>query len=599
MKQGFRRVLAHPRFPWLAALIGVLLCLPALGGGLVGDDYLWWVLLQGVGPLVGELPPLLHVYNFIPGGVDWQVLQGQGMVSWWADPDLSIALLRPVSVLTHVADHAVAPTGFVLQHAHSLFWYGLCILVVAWTYRRIHPGLGGVVGLAALLFAVEDAHAMNAAWLANRHALISMVVGSLAFMAHLRWRDTSGLAWLALALLTMTVGLFCGEATLGAAAYLVAWQLTLDEGSWTRRLAGIAPYAALVAAWRVLYNLLGYGIRGSGMYIDPGHDPLGFAAVLVERWPQMQAGQWLQAPVDAVMLAIPIQQHALVTLAALPVCGLLLWYLWPLLRLSAKARFWALGMALSTIPLCAAFPMDRLLAFTGIGAFALLALQARAAGWLDGTAPRISPPRRWLTGGLLLMHLPLAALLLTVRTAGLPVFGQFFRCSADRAPSGPEVEEQVFVNVTGHEFPNAYTALVRWADGDHPPLRSVLLSPFNAEHVVTREDERTLVVWMDGGWLAQAVNRLERSIDEPFTVGEVYEAPDFDAEIRAITPRGDPLEVAFVFERPLEDPLYRWLVWGAQGTEPWTPPAPGERVVLPVQTSASFFAPSPEAGASP
>ena len=582
-------LLAHPRFPLLAALLGMLLCAPALFGGLVGDDYLWWVMLQGVGPLAGTLPPILHVYNFIPGGVDMEVLRGQGMVSWWADPTLSIALARPASVFTYVLDHAIAPRNFLLQHAHSLLWYGLCILVTAWTYRRIHPQAGSVVGLAVLLFAVEDAHAMNVAWLANRHALISLVVGGLAFLAHLHWRRSGQPRWLVVALLTMTLGLLCGEATLGAAAYLVAWQLTLDRGGWSRRLAGIAPLALLVVVWRIIYNLLGYGIRGSGLYIDPGVDPWGFTLALLERWPQLQLGQWLQAPVDAVMFAVPAQYSLWITAAALLICGLLLWYLWPTLRSSAEARFWALGMSLSAIPLCAAFPMDRLLAFTGIGAFALLALQAQAAGWLGGGEPRISAPRRWLTGGLLVMHLPLAALLLLVRSAGLPLFGEFFRCTADRAPSEAAVEQQVFVHVTGHEFPVVYASLVRQVEGGHAPLRSALLSPFNAHHRVTREDQHTLVVHMQGGWFAQAVNHLERSPDVPFQLGELFEMPDYTADVRAITPRGDLLEVGFEFERPLEDPLYRWLAWGPHGTAEWIPPAIGQTVQLETQTSASFF----------
>ncbi len=584
------KLLAHPRFPWLAALVGVLLCTPALFGGLVGDDYLWWVLLQGVGPMTGSLPPLLHVYNFIPGGVDLDVLQGQGMLSWWADPEISIALARPASVLTHMLDHAVAPRAFALQHAHSLAWYGICILVTAWIYRRIHPGAGAVVGLAALLFAVEDAHAMNAAWLANRHALISLVVGGLSFLAHLRWRASTRARWLLAALLIMAVGLLCGEATLGAAAYLVAWQLTLDQGSWARRLAGIAPYALLIGAWRAVYNLLGYGITGSGLYLDPGRSPLEFSLALLERWPQLQLGQWLQAPVDVVVFTVPEQYGLWVSAAAIAGCGGLLWYLWPTLRDDPRARFWGLGMSLSAIPLCAAFPMDRLLAFTGVGAFALLALQAQAAGWLDGGQPRLSTPRRWITGGLLAMHLPLAALLLLARTGTLPQFGQVFRCAADSTPDEAAVEDQVFVHVTGHEFPTVYASLVRQVEGGHPPLRSALLSPFNAHHSVTREDQRTLVIHMQGGWLAQGFNRLERRAQLPFEPGETFTMPDYTAEIRAITPSGDALEVAFEFERPLEDPLYRWLAWGPSGAREWAPPALGQRAELPSQSMTSFFA---------
>jgi hypothetical protein len=582
------KLLSHPASPWLAALVGVLLALPSLFGGLVGDDYLWWVQLQGVGPMGQGLPPLLHMYNFIPGGIEMEVLQSQGMVTWWADPELSIALLRPVSVLTHLLDHAVAPTAYALQHAHSLLWYGLAILVTAWIYRRIHPGAGALVGLAALLFAVEDAHAMNVAWLANRHALISMVVGGLAFLAHMRWRAGGGWPWLAAALGTLTLGLFCGEATLGAAAYLVAWQLTLDRGGWDRRLLGIAPYSILVVLWRILYNHLGYGIRGSGLYLDPGFDPLGFLTALLQRWPQLQLGQWFQAPVDAVMF-LPVQASLVLTAAAVAACGLLLWYLWPTLRRSPQARFWALGMSLATIPLAAAFAMDRLLAFTGVGAFALLAMQAQAAGWLGGGPVQLSRPRRWLTGVLLLMHIPIAALLLLGRTATLPVFGEIFRGGADSAPADPAVEEQLVVFVTGHEFPTAYTPLVRQVEGGPVPARVALLSPFNGHHVITREDADSLLMEMPSGWLEQVVNQLERRGSLGFEIGQTFPMPDFTAEIRETNANRDATVVAFHFELPLEHPSYRWLAWSTHRAVPWAPPEPGQRVELPVLDASSFF----------
>ncbi len=79
------------------------------------------------------------------------------------------------------------------------------------------------------------------------------------------------------------------------------------------------------------------------------------------------------------------------------------------------------------------------------------------------------------------------------------------------------------------------------------------------------------------------------NLDMLFEVGEYREMPDYTAEIRAITSTGDPLEVAFIFERPLEDPLYRWFYWGDHGTEPWTPPAVGEQTFLAARDMTSFF----------
>jgi hypothetical protein len=152
-----------------------------------------------------------------------------------------------------------------------------------------------------MLFAVEDAHAMNAAWLANRHALVSLALGAGAFLAHLQWRRTGRVRALAAALALLASGLLAGEAALGIGAYIVAWQLTLERGSLVRRLLPILPYAMLVVVWRLLYDHFGYGIAGSGLYLDPGQDPVAFAGALLERWPLLQLGQWLQMPIDIVL----------------------------------------------------------------------------------------------------------------------------------------------------------------------------------------------------------------------------------------------------------------------------------------------------------
>ncbi len=582
-------LVSGPRALWVCVGLGMLLALPGLGAGLVGDDYLWWLMLQEEGPLGQGLPPVLHLYYFVPGGLEPEVLQGQGVVSWWADPDLRIALLRPLAAATHVFDHLLGPNNFVLQHLHSVLWYGLSIAVVSGMYGTVHRGRAAVVGLATLLFAVEDAHAMNVAWLANRHALISLVIGGLAFVAHVRWRRSGETRWLFAALGALSVGLFCGEATLGAAAYLGAWQLTLDRAPWRSRLAAIGPYLVLVALWRLAYDHFGYGTVGSGLYLDPGGDPVGFFAALLTRWPLLQLGQWLQVPVDALLFLPPSAGVALVVVAVSACAGLVVLFL-PLLRRSAEARFWALGMSVALVPLCAAFPMDRLLVFAGVGAFGLLALQAEALGWLS---PEPRPgTSRWVRGAvglLLVLHLPLAGLTLAARTAGLPLFGAVFRIGADTAPADAGVEDQVFLFVSGQEFPVAYTPIIRRVEGRPAPARIAILSTFASGRTLLREDDDTLVIDVEGGWLSDPMDRLERDPSVPFQPGERIQMPDFEVEVREVTADGRPEVVGFHFQRSLDDPLYRWLSWGSGGVEPFEVPDIGQTVTLPALSIAALL----------
>jgi hypothetical protein len=529
------------------------------------------------------------VYNFIPGGLETEVLKGTGMLTWWSDPELSIALCRPLTVLTYLLDHAIAPRGFALQHLHSLVWYGLCVVLVGVMYRRVHPGAGAVAGLAMLLFAVEDAHAMPAGWLANRHALLSLVVAAGAFLAHVEWRKSGRVYWLVAAVGMLVAGLLCGETALGIVAYVVAWQLTLDRGRWSARLLAIAPYAVMILVWRLVYDHMGYGITGSGLYLDPVRDPGDFAFALLGRWPVLQLGQWLQAPVD-VIISVPPALHLAILTGALAACLGLGWFFLPLLRRSPQARFWALGMALALVPLCAAFPMDRHTIFAGVGAFGLLAVQADAFGWISprGPAPG-SRVRRWLTCALLVLHLPVAAVLLVGRTASLPVFGAFFAAGADTAPESPGVEEQTFLFVSGHEFPVAYLPIIRSVEARSAPRRIALLASFTSRNRIVREDEDTLVIEPKRGFLAAPSDRLERGLESAFLQGERVWMPDFVAEVREVNPDGRPQVVAFHFRKPLEDPGYGWMSWGLAGAEPFTVPAVGETVVLPALPITAIF----------
>ncbi len=211
--------------------------------------------------------------------------------------------------------------------------------------RQVQHGPSRAVGLATLLFAVDDVHSMNLGWLANRHAIICVVFGGLAFLAHLRWRESGRGSWLLLSPATMGLALFCGESALGAAAYLVAWQLTLDKGSWLRRLGGIAPQALLILAWRLVYNDLGYGISGSDLYVDPANYPLPFALALLERWPELQSSQWLGVPMDVVMSMPSIVRLGAFALG-LATCVFMAWLLFPLLRRSG--RQWGRAMDAAT-----------------------------------------------------------------------------------------------------------------------------------------------------------------------------------------------------------------------------------------------------------
>jgi len=231
MRERIGLALASAATPWVAAALGVVLTLPSLGAGLIADDYLQRAVLQDSGVVPVEGGPWSSLFTFVPGTPEGnQAMLDAGVTEWTVHPQMKISFWRPLTVATHVLDYALWPDGLVLQHAHSLLWYALAVLAVAALYRRTIPSLAAA-GLAALLFAVQDYHATAACWLANRNALISVALGALALVLHVRWRRGGGAAEAVGAPLCLAASLLAGESGLALAAYLAAYQLAGEEGS--------------------------------------------------------------------------------------------------------------------------------------------------------------------------------------------------------------------------------------------------------------------------------------------------------------------------------------------------------------------------------
>src|SRR5262249_10530241 len=126
---------------------------------------------------------------------------------------------------------------------------------------------------------------------ANRNALVALVLAVPALLIHDRARRDGWAPGRWLAPLVFAVSLGAGESSIAIVAYLVAHALWLDRGSVRDRMIALAPYLAIVIAWRALYAKLGYGVGGSGIYIDPGADPAAFLTAAGTRIPLLLTGQ--------------------------------------------------------------------------------------------------------------------------------------------------------------------------------------------------------------------------------------------------------------------------------------------------------------------
>jgi len=108
-------------------------------------------------------------------------------------------------------------------------------------------------------------------------------------------------------------------------------------------------------------------------------------------------------------------------------------------------------------------------------------------------------------------------------------------------------------------------------------LTSSLFQPVE----VSRPDNKTLVVRPAFGFYAFVLDSLFRDKDHPFAVGDIVELTGMTVEITEVTSNGQATEAAFIFSVALEDPSLRWLQHKDGAFVSFTPPAIGQRLILP------------------
>src|SRR5262249_27126052 len=151
--------------------------------------------------------------------------------------------------------------------------------------------------IATVIFAIAPCHALPLAWLANREALISLTLGTLALGAYLRWREERTARAFAVATALFPVAVVGGDDALCLGGYVVAFEIVRRERPW-RRISGLVPFAAPAAAYLWVRARLGYGTRGSGFYTDPFREPVAFLRVAPRRLATLLGEAWLSLDMD-------------------------------------------------------------------------------------------------------------------------------------------------------------------------------------------------------------------------------------------------------------------------------------------------------------
>ncbi len=576
-------------------ILAVLLVAPSLTTGLSADDHIQQILLGGAAPasrtLDGLEPRRFDLFNFADGDpARNHKLMDDGVFPWWADPHVRLAFFRPISAATHILDQALFGRSPIAKHADNLFWFAVALSTMALFYRRFFGAdKKALAGFAIFLYALDDAHGPAVGWIANRNAMVALALAIPVLILHDRWRR-DGTRWAASAsAMLFLLALLAGESAIAVLGYLAAYALVLDRASLRWRCFSLVPYLAVAACWRVGYRLLGYGASGSGVYLDPGSDPMGFLHVLPRRFIWLLDGQLAFPWSDFAdgyqfvshRLSLTMFSIAIVTLIVLAVIFA------PVLRRDRLARFFALGMVLSALPSCATFAADRLLWFVGIGAMGLIA-QTIAYATKEGRALRIAAVF------LIAIHVVLAPPLLALRSRSMDTVEIPLGRANNSLPQSADIADKtiVLVNPPSDLFAG-YLAFTRASEGEPQPRRIRWLSTGTDGVEIERTGPRTLRIRPQDGYLKALSETMLRSPRHPLLLGEKVELTGLTITITALTPDSRPAEAQFDFDRPLEDPSLYWARWDRLRYVPFVLPKVGERITLgPIDLLDALFNPS-------
>lgn len=571
--------LTFPRALWVSLGVGLVLALPSVFLGFFNDDYYQLCLLEGASTLGSPF----DLFHFAGGdSAALRRLIDEGPYPWWTLPELRLVFWRPLSSALAVLDHRLFGRAAVGWHLHSLLWYAGTVAVLGGLLRRVLPGALGA--LALLLYAVDGAHFLPVAWLANRNALVAAAPALLGLWMHLEWRESGSRRARLLSPLGFAVGLLGGESALGVFAYLLAYELLGARGSWRERLQALLPAGGLGLAYLLVYKWAGYGASGSGAYLDPLHEPGLFLRGALGRLPTLVGGAVLEAPTDLWALEERTRPGlVLVGLVGLLLLGGLLRATWPWLRPEERRPCgWLLtGAALSLLPVVATFPSQRLLLVPGVGG------TVGVAAVLVG-AWRARGERSWgLKSGaavLGLAHLVLAPLYWPLMTWSIhqmnlqvepSLVALEHELKAEQLPTQRVVAFSSPVSALGMYLPGILATR-----GMARPRAWWPVSLSTRPQVLTRTGERSLELALPGGhFLASEFESVFRGPNHPLPEGSRVELPGMTVTVLAADAEG-PTRLGFTFDTPLEDPSLVFLSWREGAMHRMTPPAVGEHVPL-------------------
>jgi hypothetical protein len=523
------------------------------------------------------------------------LMKNYGMLPWWTPDDLRLGLWRPVTAFTHWLDYRLFPDSPALMHAHSIAWFAAIVFLLTMVYRKL-MGPGWAAGLAALLFLLDGNTYFPVMFIANRGFMLSLCFGLLCFYEHHQWRSVKSRSALVLSALFLALSLFANEGGASTFAFILAYALVLEPGSFRTRALTVLPSILVIVLWRTIYKLGGFGLFDVGLYIDPANEPLQFARVVIPRAMVLLGGQIAGVAPDFLFAVKPSLHPTIIALYCVPVVAALIVFL-PWVRRDKTAAFWFAVMLLAAIPAATVAPLSKNLGFVAVGAYGLIAnfiaaLVTRPSRLPEGLTYRIPA---WIACVLLiLMHIPvaIAGRVLTVEATAFGFNGMSYFINLDNSPD-TENKNVIVVNAPcalALAYAPFYKAYY------HQPLPRTVrtLVPGCTSFDVQRTDDKTLVIQSQAPdifscdnvgpvHLAYVFSACNVAVGVPkCKKGERHDLGGLTVEVLESNATDAASRVAFRFDTSLDSPDFHWLWfdWRTFSYQPFEIPAIGQSVML-------------------
>ena len=570
-----QRLLRHSLL--VVVLAGVIIFLPSLGNGFFADDVYHIAVLERF-ERVDDVGPLA-LYTFEEGKPDRMGPVQGSYTPWWASEDYRQNFFRPVASVFHVVDHFLYGKEPIGYHATNLLLWGLLLAMVVLTYRALARDFGQgslTVLLAGLLFAFDEAHVLNVAWLAHRYALVGAVFTMGAFLQYHRFRRDGKVRSALWAGLLCALGLLSDEGSLALVFWIAAYELCLGKGPPGRRVLSAAPFVALAAIYLAAYKLMGYGCSGSQNYLDPFNSPLIFMKEgILGRMPLLVMGALTPVPAQIGFKTVLGGESWPLALAwGLGIVIVLLFI--PLLRRNHVVRFMALCALLSILPRTAAFAHNRLLLLPTVATAWMLAayvtdtLKSRPA----------SSVLLWLQRAVLVLILGFHGVVAPVQT----VFDtNSYKKEAERELKlaleaelpGPGQGKDARVLLLAGPSWGVYMPWLRWIAGRPFPEAVWMVAVGKGDYRFTQTGPNSFTVRLITGDFLRGIGVRNCVEDLVFEEGERFHQGAMEVVVTDAE-QGNLVEISVTIDRNLDHPEVWLMIWDGKGflrrrVPPWNP----------------------------